>query len=142
MNSYALLRQNIKRQKINLTFQMIGRYSCPTNVCVIHNSQPPFYSAKSHTYQQPQSSSSTTFTDNDNDNDNDNIIIITIFIVIIIASGTCGGPVCLHFGTHLSIHALGIKKILPSSRINDVTISMIVFVPCRSPLPQLLSGSC
>ena len=37
-NSYALLRQNIKRQKINLTFQMIGRYSCPTNVCVIHNS--------------------------------------------------------------------------------------------------------
>ena len=62
MNSYALLRQNIKRQKINLTFQMIGRYSCPTNVCVIHNSQPPFYSAKSHTYQQPHSSSSTTTT--------------------------------------------------------------------------------
>ena len=62
MNSYALLRQNIKRQKINLTFQMIGRYSCPTNVCVIHNSQPPFYSANSHTYQQPHSSSSTTTT--------------------------------------------------------------------------------
>ena len=51
-----------QKAKINLTFQMIGRYSCPTNVCVIHNSQPPFYSANSHTYQQPHSSSSTTTT--------------------------------------------------------------------------------
>ena len=43
---------------------------------------------------------------------------------------------------HTSLHPQGIKKILPSSRINDLAISMIVFVPCKTSLPQVLSGSC